>query len=297
MKAERSFLERHGQRHLLEGLDELPPEERDRFLARLAEIDWEELAATPELFSQGDVEPARVITLAEQEQRRSELVAAGEGAYRAGRVAVLMVAGGQGTRFGWAGPKGTFPFGPHSGKTIYQLQAEKVLSLSRRVGQVVPLLVLTSPATDEATRTFFAEHERFGLEPGQVRLLVQGTVPSVDRDGRALLAEPGVLLENPDGHGGVFEALVRSGELDRLRAEGIDQLVYIQVDNVLAPVDDPRLVGPAVLEQADVVRNCSRRPIRTRRSGISCASAAVTVSSSTRSCRRRRPALRPPTAG
>ena len=86
-----------------------------------------------------------------------------------------------------------------------------------------------------------------------MRAFVQGTVPSVDRDGRALLAEPGVLLKYPDGHGGVFEALDRSGELERLRREHVEHLVYIQVDNVLAPVDDPRLVGLATLEGTDAL--------------------------------------------
>ena len=249
----RELIERHGQSHLLEGVDALEPEQRERFLGRLGEIDWAELAAPSEPPSSEEVDPARVVTKLDREARRTELVATGEAAYRAGRVAVLVVAGGQGTRLGWKGPKGTFPLAPHSRKTIYQWQAEKVLSLSRRVGHDVPLLVLTSPATDEETRSFFAGHADFGLAPGQLRFITQGTVPSLDRDGRALLAEPGVLLENPDGHGGVFEALVRSGELARLAGLGVEHLVYIQVDNVLAPVDDAALVGLAALERADVV--------------------------------------------
>ena len=162
-----------------------------------------------------------------------------------------MVAGGEGTRLGFAGPKGLFPIGPHSGKTIYQLQAEKVLSLSRRVGREVPLLVMTSPATDAETRAVFAEHDGFGL--ADVRIFVQGTVPSVDGEGRALLARPGVLLENPDGHGGSPAALAASGELARLARAGIRHLVYIQVDNLLARVDDPVLVGLAAVEGADAV--------------------------------------------
>jgi UDP-N-acetylglucosamine/UDP-N-acetylgalactosamine diphosphorylase len=246
-------IQRNRQEHLLEGLDELPDDARERFLERLGQIDWDELATPPQAPEASEVGPPRVVTLEEQEARREELVAAGEAAYREGLVGVLVVAGGQGTRLGWHGPKGTLPFGPHSGKTIYQLQAEKVLSLSRRVGVDVPLLVLTSPATDVETRAFLAAHDDFGLAPGQLRFFVQGTVPSVDEEGRALLAEPGVLLENPDGHGGVFEALVRSGELARLRDEDVAHLVYIQVDNVLAPVDDPRLVGVAIREAADVV--------------------------------------------
>ena len=247
------ILERHGQKHLLASVEALAPDIRVRFLQRLAEVDWEELARPSEPPARDEVEPPEVVTLDERRARADGLVAAGEGEYRTGRVAVLMVAGGEGTRLGSEGPKGSFRLGPHSGKSIYQLQAEKVLSLSRRSGHDVPFLVLTSPATDPETRGFFAAHDRFGLAEEQLRFMVQGTVPSLDREGRALLAEPGVLLENPDGHGGAFAALVASGELERLREAGVAQLVYLQVDNVMAPVDDPELVGLAVAEGADVV--------------------------------------------
>jgi UDP-N-acetylglucosamine/UDP-N-acetylgalactosamine diphosphorylase len=247
------ILPAHGQEHLLAGLDELTPDARRRFLDRLAEVDWEELERPAEPSAPEDVRPAAVVTLEERARRHDELAAAGEEAYRRGAVGVLVVAGGQGTRLGFEGPKGVFPIGVHSRKSIYQLQAEKVLSLSRRVGRMVPLLMMTSPMTDAETRDFFQAHDDFGLAPGQATFFTQGTVPSLDRSGRALLAEPGVLLENPDGHGGVFTALVDSGELERLHEQGIEQLVYIQVDNILAPVDDPVLVGLAVVENADVV--------------------------------------------
>jgi UDP-N-acetylglucosamine/UDP-N-acetylgalactosamine diphosphorylase len=244
---------RHAYAHLLEGVSELDLERRARFLERLREIDWDELdrpARPPEL---GTVETPDVVTLGERRLRAEELRAAGERAYRDGRVAALVVAGGEGTRLGFAGPKGCFPLAPHSRKSLYQLHAERTLSVSRRVGRAVPLLVLTSPATDEETREFFAAHAGFGLGAEQVRIFAQGTVPSLDRAGRALLAEPGQLLENPDGHGGVLEALARSGQLERLRADGVAQLVYLQVDNALAPIDDPELVGLAVSERADAV--------------------------------------------
>jgi UDP-N-acetylglucosamine/UDP-N-acetylgalactosamine diphosphorylase len=247
------LLARHGQGHLLAGLDGLDPAARREFVDHLTQVDWAELEEPLPPPDPGETEPSPVVTLDDLGRRRRELGTAGEEAYAAGRVAVLMVAGGQGTRLGFAGPKGCFPLAPHSGKTIYQLQAEKVLSVSRRAGRAVPFLVMTSPATDEETREFFASRGNFGLDDDQLVFLSQGTVPSLDRRGRALLAGPGRLLENPDGHGGAFAALVESGRLERLRAGGIRHLVYLQVDNVLAPVDDPLLVGLAELEEADVV--------------------------------------------
>jgi UDP-N-acetylglucosamine/UDP-N-acetylgalactosamine diphosphorylase len=242
-----------GQEHLLAGLDELDEPTRRAFLERLAQVDWAELERPEPPPGHGEVEQAHVVTLDELARRRDELEPAGEEVLFAGRAAVLMVAGGQGTRLGFPGPKGCFPLAPHSGKTIYQLQAEKVVSLSRRTGRDVPFLVMTSPATDAETRAFFGDRGDFGLAPGQLTFFCQGTVPSLDRQGRALLEAPGRLLENPDGHGGAFSALVASGELDRLVEGGVSTLVYLQVDNVLAPVDDPLLVGLAAVERADVV--------------------------------------------
>jgi len=246
-------LERCGQGHLLAHLATLTGAAREAFAGRLAQVDWEELRVHAEPPASGTVGASRVVAFAERAARGPELDAAGEAAYRAGQVAVLMVAGGQGTRLGVSGPKGCFGVAPHSGKTIYQLQAEKVLSLSRRVGRAVPFLVMTSPMTDAETRDFFAANGRFGLAEDQVRFFSQGTVPSLDQDGKALLAGPGQLLENPDGHGGCFTALVKSGNLARLRAEGVTQIVYIQVDNILVPVDDPLLVGLAMRERAEVI--------------------------------------------
>ena len=229
------------------------PAERAQFLERLVEVDWAELEHPAEPLPLDAVEPPAVVTLAERSRRAHTLIPEGERAYRRGRVAVLMVAGGQGTRLGFPGPKGCFPLAPHTGKSIYQLQAEKVVSLSRRVGRTIPFLVMTSPATDAETRAFFDGHGGFGLAEGQARFFVQGTLPSLDRGGKALLAGPGTLLENPDGHGGSFTALTAGGILDDLRGAGVTHLVYLQVDNVLAPVDDPVLLGLAVSERADVV--------------------------------------------
>jgi UDP-N-acetylglucosamine/UDP-N-acetylgalactosamine diphosphorylase len=246
-------LRRYRQEHLLIGLESMPAAEQAAYLSRLSDIDWEELQHHSSPPPTGAVERSRVIDMAERSRRATELTAIGEAAYKAGQVAVLMVAGGQGTRLGSSAPKGCFSVAPHSGKSIYQLQAEKVLSLSRRVGKAVPFLVMTSPMTDGETREFFAAHGNFGLTSEQVRFFSQGTVPSLDAEGRALLAGPGKLLENPDGHGGCFTALVKSGNLARLRTEGVTQIVYIQVDNILVPVDDAHWGGVAVAEQADVV--------------------------------------------
>src|SRR5262249_20072152 len=151
-----------------------------------------------------------------------------------GEVAVLVVAGGQGSRLGFDHAKGMFPIGPVSHKSLFQIHAEKVLALSRRHGRPIPLLVMTSPATDAEPRAFFEQHRHFGLPGDQMSFFEQGTMPALDlATGKLLLEAPGRLFTSPNGHGGTLLALADSGLLDRLRARGIRQVFYFQVDNPL----------------------------------------------------------------
>lgn len=201
--------------------------------------------------SSSGVTQADVITLDQRIHQQNVCESAGNQAYQQGKVAVLVVAGGQGTRLGFDGPKGCFPIDGE--RTIFALLADQIATVSATTGHRVPWLIMTSPHTDAPTRGFFAARKNLGLNEQQVRFFCQATVQSTDLQGHGLLAGPGVPLENPDGHGGCFEALVKSGELARLVQGGIEWLVYLQVDNVLGRVHDPFWVGLAQTRSADAV--------------------------------------------
>src|SRR5207237_10643700 len=111
------------------------------------------------------IEPVPVIPA---EAHTRETRRRGEEVLRRGEVAVLVVAGGQGSRLGFERPKGMFPIGPVSNKSLFQLHAEKVLALARRYGRSVPFLVMTSDATHAETEGFFREQGHFGLPPEEV---------------------------------------------------------------------------------------------------------------------------------
>ena len=169
--------------------------------------------------------------------------AAGEAALRAGRVAAFTVAGGQGTRLGFDGPKGTFPVTPVMGKPLFQVFAEKILAAGRRHGRPLHWFIMTSHANHAATEAFFAAHGCFGLDPARVHCFRQGRMPAVDFAGRILLEAPGSVAMSPDGHGGSLRALHRSGALDLMRREGVDTISYFQVDNPLVRCIDPAFLG------------------------------------------------------
>jgi UDP-N-acetylglucosamine/UDP-N-acetylgalactosamine diphosphorylase len=177
----------------------------------------------------------------------------GEAALRDGRVAAILVAGGQGTRLGTTDPKGMFPIGPLSGKPLFRWFAEQLIARQRRYGVRIPYAIMTSDATHDATVADFAAHHFYGLNPDDVWFFCQANMPAVDATtGVALLTAPGRLALSPDGHGGILAAMVKSGVLQRFADRGIDTLYYHQVDNPTTPVCDPAFLGWHLENQAEV---------------------------------------------
>lgn len=176
----------------------------------------------------------------------------GSAAIQAGRVAAFTVAGGQGTRLGYDGPKGTFPVTPVTEKSLFQVFAEKIARSGERFGVTIPWFILTSAINNDATVAAFEEAEFFGLERSSVHFIVQGLVPAVDYEGKILLAEKGKIALTPDGHGGSLRALVRSGAVEEMKAQGIDIVSYFQVDNPIVQCIDPAFIGFHVLGQSEL---------------------------------------------
>ena len=169
--------------------------------------------------------------------------AQGEAALRGGHVAAFTVAGGQGTRLGYDGPKGTFAVTPLKRKSLFQVFAEKIQAVGRRYGQPLHWFIMTSHTNHEQTVGFFADHHYFGLDQSRVHCFRQGRMPPVDFTGRILLETTSTLALSPDGHGGSLRALQRSGALDLMQSEGIDTISYFQVDNPIVRCVDPAFIG------------------------------------------------------
>jgi UDP-N-acetylglucosamine/UDP-N-acetylgalactosamine diphosphorylase len=254
-----------GQGHLAEALARLEGEPRDRLRTELEGLDLEligrlvgDLVAAEAPGPAGTIEPPapddlipipRTDAERERERRAREV---GEGMLRQGMVAAVLLAGGQGTRLGFDGPKGDYPFAPLSGRTLFAHHAAKIAALRARYGPL-PWYVLTSPQNDAATRAIFQGAGNFGLAPGSVRFVVQGTLPAVDRHSGAILLEgPDRLALSPDGHGGLLSALRTSGALDEMTHEGVETIFTFQVDNPLVRVCRPELLGHHRLAGADM---------------------------------------------
>ncbi len=167
----------------------------------------------------------------------------GEECIRRGATAFLTVAGGQGSRLGFDGPKGMFPVTPIRRLALFALFAEKLAAARRRYGTEIPWLVMTGPQNHQATIDYFTGQDWFGLGSDTVTVFMQGSVPSFSPDGLLLLEPDGGLFFNPNGHGGVIDGLRASGALAAMRARGVEHLFYFQVDNPLVRVPDPSFLG------------------------------------------------------
>jgi len=235
IEALRRAFRAHEQDHVFAFWDELDAGQRDALLAQTARLaaqlpDWtaERTRAVEALRggeAHGVLAPAPALALPEHggdARRIEEARQRGEAILQAGRVAVFVVAGGQGTRLGFPRPKGAFPVGPVTARSLFEIQAQKIRGLARRIGRAVPWYVMTSPATDADTRALFEEARCFGVPAEDVLIFSQDTVPACDFDGRMLLEEPHRIAESPNGHGGALLALCDSGALDDMEARGID---------------------------------------------------------------------------
>lgn len=185
-------------------------------------------------------------------EKLAEYTKAGLALVAEGRVGVILLAGGQGTRLGFDRPKGEFDLRLPSGKSLFQLQAERILKVQALAGAKAPILfyVMTSPATRAQTEAFFQAKAFFGLKEEQVKFFDQGHLPCLDESGKLMLASKTALATAPDGNGGLYAALGKAQLIEDMAARGVEHLHVYCVDNCLVKVADPAFIGFAVAKEA-----------------------------------------------
>lgn len=259
------LLEQHGQLHLVKWWDELDASEQSRLVEQIEQIDFPLVSRlVAEHTESGGKKPAQSKTASPQPPAKLErfdqnqplsgqavaATRAGEELLRQQKIAAMVVAGGQGSRLGFDHPKGMFPIGPITGKTLFQLHFEQLEALSRKYGVSIPYFIMTSEATDAETKEFLEANEYFGHSLHDVYIFKQGWLPAVDENGKILLASKGEIATSPDGHGGMLKALKRSGLIDILHERGIEHVYYHQIDNPTAILCDPTFLGMHVRYQS-----------------------------------------------
>lgn len=250
----------HNQDHVFEYWDELDDREKRSLLEDLSSVDISQLSvlfstASDESQKKYSYTPAEYMPFPHTEEARArchEARSRGEQHVRNGKVAAFLVAGGQGTRLGFDGPKGAYPVGPVSGKSLFQIHGEKIRAYSKKYNTVIPWLIMTSVANHDETVEFFTTHKFFGLRKEHVYIFPQNMIPSLDFAGKLILKNRCSLFKNPDGHGGSLTALRTSGMITELERRGIETVSYFQVDNPLVKIIDPVFIGFHVMEESEI---------------------------------------------
>ena len=217
----------------------------------------------------------------------------------ANKVAVVLMAGGQGTRLGSSDPKGCYDIGLPSHKSLFQLQAERIRKIQllasaaaaaaaaaaggarktgsegndddgqvRKTAVTVPWYVMTSGPTRQPTEAFFEKHDYFGLDKSNVRVFQQGVLPCISNEGKILLESRGKVAVAPDGNGGIYQALVVSGAIEDMRRRGIEHIHTHGVDNCLVKVADPVFIGFAAALDVDIATKVVRKRNATESVGL-----------------------------
>jgi UDP-N-acetylglucosamine/UDP-N-acetylgalactosamine diphosphorylase len=259
----RAALDRIGQAHVLQFWDTIDESSRRRLLDQIAALDLELIAqlseshvrSKPPVAIPSDIQPVTALPRNPDPPRKDlyrQAVETGKSLLRQGRVAAFLVAGGQGTRLGYSGPKGEFPVTPIRKKSLFQLFAEQLRAHARDANHAIPWFIMTSAENDAATRAFFDRNNYFNLARTDVFFFQQGLMPAFSFDGKILLSDNSSLALGPDGHGGSLSALRRSGALDQMRARNIEHLSYFQVDNPLVHCIDPLFLGLHAMSNSEM---------------------------------------------
>lgn len=239
----------YGQEHLMKYFDELSEEEKKELLNQIEITDFSVLSNLDEKngsLSRGTFEPLGAVTIDDITACSKEYTDIGSDAIKAGKVAAVLLAGGQGTRLGFDKPKGMFKIGVEQDLYIFQCLINNLMDVVKLTGTWIPLYIMTSEKNNTDTIDFFREKDYFGYNSEYIRFFIQDMAPSVDFNGKILMESKSRISLSPNGNGGWFSSLVRAGLLDDIKNKGVEWINVFAVDNVLQRIADPSFIGAVI---------------------------------------------------
>ncbi|MBE6842832.1 MAG: UDPGP type 1 family protein [Ruminococcus sp.] len=234
------------QTHLLKYIKELSEVQQNKLINQIENLDFSVLDEVGTEEKRGHIEPLYAMTLKEIDENKKRYTDIGVQAIKEGKVGAVLLAGGQGSRLGFDKPKGMFDIGVNKNLYIFECLINNLLDVVKQTGAWIPLFIMTSEQNDRDTREFLEKHNYFGYSSDNVIFFVQEQLPTVDTNGKLMLADKGVVSTAPNGNGGWYASLVRSGVLKILKDNKIEWLNVFAVDNVLQRIADPCFIGAVI---------------------------------------------------
>lgn len=247
-------LEQYGQTHLLKYYEEITKEQKTELLAQIEQTDFSVVEACKhkeDAKSRGIIAPLKAMELSEIEAEKEKFRQIGIEAIRLGKVGAVLLAGGMGTRLGSDDPKGMYNIGITKDMYIFERLIANLMDVVNEAGVWIPLFIMTSDKNHVATENFLREHEFFGYDEDLVWFFKQEMAPASDYEGKVYLEEKWKISTSPNGNGGWYSSMDRTGILDIIHMKDIEWLNVFAVDNVLQRIADPVFIG------ATIDRNCA----------------------------------------
>ncbi len=267
-------LEAYGQLHVLKYYEELSEPEKEALLEQIAATDFSVLSSkekeAKKQSERGVITPLQAMELEQIQKRRDEFTELGLEAIRAGKVGAVLLAGGMGTRLGSDAPKGMYDIGLTRPVYIFQRLMENTMEVVKQSGAWIPFYIMTSDKNHEATVRFFEEHQYFGYDKEYISFFQQEMAPASDYEGRVYMEEKGKISTSPNGNGGWFVSMERSGIGKKAREAGVEWLNVFAVDNVLQRIADPCFVGAVLATDSAVGSKVVRKAARDEKVGVMC---------------------------
>ncbi len=239
------------QEHIVSHLQSLSDEDQLEMVRHIESLDFSVLSEGNQEEKRGTFAPLFATTLSDIENNRERYTELGLQAIRDGKVGAVLLAGGQGSRLGFDHPKGMFKIGVDRELYIFECLINNLLDVVKQADAWIPLFIMTSTDNNRETRTFFEQHNYFGYSPDNVFFFVQEQLPTVDTNGKLMLAGKGKVKTAPNGNGGWYASMAKTGMLRIVQNAHIEWLNVFAVDNVLQRIADPCFIG-AVIESGKV---------------------------------------------
>ena len=272
------ILKEYHQEHIIKLLEKLDEEKRKELIKQIETIDFHQImelynSTKKEIeFKESKIEPLKYLDKAKlTEKQKERFDKLGENAVKEGQYAVVTMAGGQGTRLGHTGPKGTFKLDVYGkGKYLFEILAENLKQANQKYGVIIPWYIMTSRENNAETVNFLEKNNYFGYDSNYVTIFTQSELPLVDEQGKLLIGKDLKIKEASDGNGGTYSSLRRSGCLADMKERGIKWIFIGSVDNALLKMADPTLLGMAIDKNVQIASKSVVKANPHERVGVFC---------------------------